>query len=85
MSQLEFERRTGFKQARLSAIKRGTTKKIPADLIVLVCETFPDINPRWLLLDKGEPYLTELELAKKEIRRLKREIKELKIQLESTG
>lgn len=53
MSRTDFAARLGISNAVLSHIASGRNKA-SLDLVVAILNQFPDINPDWLLLGRGE-------------------------------
>ncbi len=64
LNRLEFSNKLNISNAVLSHLSSGRNKA-SMDLVVSILQQFPDINPEWLVLGKGE---------------MKRENKELVIQ-----
>jgi transcriptional regulator with XRE-family HTH domain len=54
VTQKSFSERIGYREQSISKLIKGQTQSPRADLIVQVAVSFPDVNLRWLLLEKGE-------------------------------
>lgn len=46
--------------------KGGKKTKPGFDLLAKICETFPQVNERWLLTGKGNPFLSSEEFEEKQ-------------------
>lgn len=46
-------------QAKISHYKKGVTKAISGDIIVQLCEAYPEVNANYILTGKGEMFLSE--------------------------
>lgn len=44
-------------QAKISHYKKGVTKAISADIIVQLCEAYPQVNANYILTGKGPMFL----------------------------
>lgn len=44
-------------QAKISHYKKGVTKAISGDIIVQLCEAFPQVNANYILTGKGDMFL----------------------------
>ncbi|WP_274973062.1 hypothetical protein [Bacteroides fluxus] len=46
-------------QAKISHYKKGVTKAISGDIIVQLCEAYPQVNANYILTGKGDMFLKE--------------------------
>jgi len=44
-------------QAKISHYKKGVTKAISGDIIVQLCEAYPEVNANYILTGKGDMFL----------------------------
>ena len=53
------EKECGLKnaQAKISHYKKGVTKAISADIIVQLCEAYPQVNANYILTGRGDMFL----------------------------
>lgn len=53
------EKECGVKnaQAKISHYKKGVTKAISADIIVQLCEAYPQVNANYILTGRGDMFL----------------------------
>ena len=49
-------------QAKISHYKNGVTKAISGDIIVQLCEAYPQVNANYILPERGICFLTPVKL-----------------------
>lgn len=54
---LEKEIGIKYAQAKISHYKKGVTKTISSDIIVRLCEAYPQVNANYILTGKGNMFL----------------------------
>lgn len=48
-----------YAQAKISHYKKGVTKSISGEIIVQLCEAYPNVNANYILTGKGNMFLSE--------------------------
>lgn len=58
---LEKEIGVKYAQAKISHYKKGVTKTISSDIIIQLCEAYPQVNANYILTGKGNMFLNNEE------------------------